>query len=166
MSIELDDSRFHQIVFLTLGKDPSLETYETRALIAIAQLAAWGDLAEDAEERALLDRTITHLCVHGGIDPDSVQPLSRIPFDDEERISRIGELADDLERVGVRELAYVLAYLLIVADHQLARPEARLLEDFQRALAVPEGRATELVREAARIVTPAEVLTAEARPTS
>lgn len=156
MSIDVDDARFHRILFATLGKEPSLETYETRALIQIAQLAAWIDLEEPVEERVLLRQLVMHLCVHGGIEPGSVRPLSPVPIDGEERMSRIEALADDLELAGMRELGYVLAWLLIVADLQLAQVEEELLDDLQDALGISRARAGELAETVTLIVTPPE----------
>jgi hypothetical protein len=171
MAIDIDDARFHQILFLTLAKDTSLETYETRALIQIAQLAAWVDYAEpvSAEERVLLGQLVTHLYVHGGIEFDSVEALSPVPTDHEERMARIQVIADDLDRAGVRELGYVIAWLLIVADLQLAAVEEELLEDLQDAFGIEASRATELAGAVTRIVTPPErtntTTTTEARRT-
>ena len=61
-----------------------------------------------------------------------------------------------LDRRGTRELAYVLAYVVVVSDQELAPDESSLLRELERTLAISPERASELVYRAARIVTPGE----------
>src|SRR5690606_19233716 len=80
--------------------------------------------------------------------------VSPLPIDDEERFSVIRRLSAQLTSRGARELAYVMAYLLAAADVELAPVEARFLDDLQRALAISDERAADLVATTAEAATP------------
>jgi hypothetical protein len=155
MSIEIDDARFQQLLDLALvarGLDP----HEVRVVVDIAQLAASIDLDDDPEERTLLHTLTRRLCAWGGISPSSIRPLSPVPTDDEERAARIAVLAQQLVTAGARDLAFAVAYLVIVADLELSPGEGSLLDGLEHELELPRARARELAGTAARIVTPDE----------
>jgi hypothetical protein len=80
--------------------------------------------------------------------------LSPLPIDAEERRAQIASLATQLATTSARELAYLVAYLLIVSDLELAPVETELLEGLQRALWIEGPRASELAAEVSELVTP------------
>src|SRR5262249_7440662 len=149
-----------QILDVTVGCQ-HLGPAEVRTVLQLAQLAAAIDLEEDPAEQSLLRSLTTRLCAATGVPPDSVPLLSPIPTDDEERAAQIAALVLRLPTTGARDLAFALAYLMIVSDLELAPVEDALMQQLQRALTIPPERASDLVDAIARIVTPGE---AEARP--
>ncbi|HEX2692357.1 MAG TPA: hypothetical protein VHN14_37375 [Kofleriaceae bacterium] len=153
MRFDIDDAKFQQILDLTVGPQP-IEPRELRAIVQLAQLAAWIDLDDDPAERTLVQALTKRLCAWGGLAMDSITVLSPVPTDDEERTARIAELARQLTTSGARELGFVLAYLVIIVDLELAPVESALLEQFQDGLAIPRARADDLVEAISRIVTP------------
>lgn len=161
MSIEIDDARFRQLLEVA-GADRRFDRREIETVLATVQLAASVDLDDDPAEQTLLGTLTRRLCALGGLSVESIRPLSPIPMDGEERAARIAALAPQLVTSGARDLAFVLAYLLIVVDLELAPIESALLDGLQRGLAIPRARASELAEAAARIVTPPEQATEEA----
>jgi hypothetical protein len=93
--------------------------------------------------------------------------LSPLPGDAEERNAQIVSLASRLMSPQSRELAFVVAYLLIVSDLELGPLELELLEALRQALCIDGSRATDLLAEASELVTPgarAELERAAAHP--
>jgi len=157
MSIEIDDEKFQQILDITIGDEP-LDQREIRAVVQVVQLAASVDLDEDPAERALVHALTRQLCTLGGLDLHGIPPLSPVPTDDEERAALIAVLAQQLVTSAARDLAFALAYLVIIVDLELAPIEGDLLAQVQRALAIPSSRGDRLIAMIARIVTPGEAL--------
>jgi hypothetical protein len=155
MAIEIDDAKFQQILDLTLGNQ-RLAPREIRTVLLVAQLAAAVDLDDDPAERSTLQTLTSKLCAWGEISADSVPLLSPVPMDEEERAAKIATLMRTLRTTGARDLAFALAYLIIVADLELAPIEDSLLQSLQRALTIPGDRASELLESIAAIVTPGE----------
>jgi hypothetical protein len=152
MSIAIDDAKLHEIVTSTLGS--GIRDSEIPAVIEAAQLAASIDLDDGDEEQTLLRVLIARLCAIAGVDATTIRPLSPVPTDPEERTARLAALRERLSSPGARELAYVLAYLLVVVDHELAPVEMDLLDAMQRELGIPKDRAAELVARTSGLVTP------------
>ncbi len=152
MSIQLDHASFRELVDVTVGGSP--DPSEMRAVIAVAQLAASIDLETYPEEQLLLGMLLQRLCDISGLDIDRISPVSPIPLDDEDRAAALATLAPELVTRGARELAYVLAYLLIVVDVELKPVETRFLADLQHVLEIPDARANDLIDLAAQLVTP------------
>ncbi|HEY0478440.1 MAG TPA: hypothetical protein VGD37_13035 [Kofleriaceae bacterium] len=155
MTIVIDDPKFQQILEVTLGDQP-ISPLEIRTIGQLVQLAASTDLDDDPAEWAVLRTVMARLCARGEIAPDSVPLLSPVPSDDEERAARIARLVPRLTTTGARDLAFALAYLVIVADLELAPVESALLERLQGALTIPRERAGDVVAAVAQIVTPDE----------
>ncbi len=160
MTIEIDDAKFQQILDLTVGTQ-ELGPLEVRTVLQIAQLAGDIDLDDDPAELTLLRSLTARLCTATGIVLDRFPLLSPIPTDDEERAWQIAALVRQLPTTGARDLAFALAYLMIVSDLELAPVEDALLQQLQRALTIPPGRASGLIERIAQIVTPGA---AEASP--
>ena len=153
MSIVLDALTFGRLLDLVMpGAGPT--PAEVRAILQLAQLAAGIDLDDDDAERSLLGALTRRLCASAEIPVSSVPVLSPLPGDAEERNAQIGALASQLVTAPSRELAFVVAYLLIVSDLELAPLELELLEALRRALCIDGSRATDLLAEASELVTP------------
>lgn len=155
MPIEIDDRKFQQILAVTVGSH-QLGPLEIRTILQVAQLAAAVDLDDDPAEGSLLHSLASRLCAAGGVPATSIPRLSPVPTDDEERAARIEVLVRRLPTTGARDLAFALAYLVIVSDLELAPIEDGLLQQLQRELTIPADRASQLVGAIAQIVTPGE----------
>jgi hypothetical protein len=160
MTLAIDDAKFQQILDVTLGHPP-ISPPEIRTVLQVVQLAAEIDLDEDPAELTLLRSLTERLCTATGIALDSFPRLSAIPTDDEERAAQLAALVQRLPTTGARDLAFALAYLMIVSDLELAPVEDALLHQLQRALTIPPERASHLLDAVGRIVTPGAD---EARP--
>jgi len=153
MSIALDTLTFGHLLDIAMpGAVPS--PVEARTILQIAQLAAGVDLDDDAAERGLLGTLTLHMCRVAKIPISTVPVLSPLPDGDEERNAQIASLAGRLGATGARELAFILAYLLIVVDLEMAPVETELLEGLRRAFSIDSRRAAELLAQAAELVTP------------
>lgn len=153
MNIALDTTTFGRLLdIVMLGTSPS--PTETRAILQIAQLAAGVDLDDDDDEHGLLGSFTYRLCTLARIPISSVPALSPLPIDDEERNALISSLANRVVTTDGRELAFIVAYLLIVSDLELAPVETELLENLRCALWIERDRAAELLAEASELVTP------------
>jgi hypothetical protein len=144
-----------RLIQLILGHD-ALTAPQVRSIARIAYLAAEIDLDEDVDERAALDELVARLWRVAGLPPEPVEPVSPLPLprDDEERHARVRELTAPLVTRGARELAYAVAYVLVTADIELDRLEARLLDELQQALEIDDVRAADLAAFAAEAITP------------
>jgi len=160
MTIDIDDAKFQQILDVTVGIQQIGPT-EVRTILQLAQLAAEVDLDDDPAELTLLRALTARLSTATGVALDRFPWLSPIPTDDEERAAQIAALVRGLPTTGARDLAFALAYLMIVSDLELAPVEDALLQQLQRALTIPPERASDLIDAIARIVTPGAP---EARP--
>jgi hypothetical protein len=153
MSIVLDTLTFGRLLDLVMpGTGPS--PAEVRTILQLGQLAAGIDLDDDDAERSLLGAMTRRLCASAEIPISSVPVLSPLPGDAEERNAQIVSLASRLVTTQARELAFVMAYLLIVSDLELAPLELELLEALRCALCIDGSRATDLLAEASELVTP------------
>lgn len=153
MTLIIDDAKFHEIVD-SLIVNQSLSPRELHAIIKVVQLAGSVDLDDDPAERRVARTLIYRLCKLGGLDPVEVRPLSPVPTDGEEREAWLSALVDHLGSDASREVAYALAYLVIIADLKLASVETVTLEQLRYQLALPSERADEIVEGVARMVTP------------
>src|ERR1700759_5549846 len=118
MTIEIDDPKFRQILEVTLAGQP-IGPWEVQNALLVAQLAAAIDLNDDPDEQSVLQTLTSRLSAWSGFSSDSVPLLSPIPTDDEERAARIAALVRQLPTTGARDLAFAIAYLVIVADLEL-----------------------------------------------
>jgi hypothetical protein len=139
MGIAVDQSRLRRIVEHLVPRE-SIDRVQATTLLEIAQLAAGADQREDPAELAMLQSVAQQI----GLKPGEIRPIPPVP-DEEARVSWIRALAAQLETRSARELAFALAFLLSVADLELAALETSALEEFQRALDVEDRRAIDLV---------------------
>ncbi len=143
MSIALDQTRLRQIMETVL-QGSSLDRAQATTILQFAQLAAGVDLDDDPAEQAILQTLAQQIASVLGTKPDDVLPIPPLP-DEDARLHWLGALASELETRGARELAFVLAFLVSVADLDLNALEMSSLEELQRVLGVDEQRATDLV---------------------
>lgn len=127
---------------------------EAIAIVQLGYLASGADLEDDSDELALREQIGRHVCALADIAFESVPWPSPLPIDAEERIAWLTKLRGELTTPGVRELAYVVVYLLAVGDLELAPVESDLLSDVEGVFGIGDERARELVAEAAAKVTP------------
>lgn len=151
--MDLDAVTFRTIAKQLLPVHSTLSPTEAIAVVQIAELAVGIDLAQPPEEYAVLQQVKRHVCAIGGIAPADVPVVSPLPTDGEERRAWCWRLAGQLVTSGGRELAYVLAYLVIVGDLELAPIESTLIRELQHALDITDDRAGFLVERAAELVT-------------
>ncbi|MDX2089467.1 MAG: hypothetical protein SFX73_16560 [Kofleriaceae bacterium] len=152
--MDLDAVSFRTIAKQLLPARSTLSRDEAIAVIQIAELAVGVDLHEDIEEYAILQQVTRHVCAIGGITPDDVPVVSPLPLDGEERRAWCMRLARQLVTNGARELAYVLAYLVVVDNFELSPIEGSLIHELQDALELSDDRSNFLVQNAAEIMTP------------
>jgi hypothetical protein len=155
MSIKLDARTFRRLTDAVMPGE-RLAPREAITVALIAQLAAGVDLDDDAAESGLLDAVIRNLCAFAGIPRSSVPVLSPrpLPKDVEGRSAWVNWLAGQLVTTEARELALVVAHLVIVADLELAPVEMKLGEELRRALSIDVQRARDLIAEVMEAVTP------------
>jgi hypothetical protein len=146
--------------------DRAFNPGDARGIVAIATLAANVDLDEVRDEAALLAPLADELCTDAHISPATLGSLSPLPLDKTERTARVCELAGQLTDARSRELAYVAAYVVAVADLELAPVESELLDELRQALALTDERAAELAEAAAQFLTPGVTPAMDARPES
>lgn len=149
LHFSIDDTCLRRI----LPSATRLAVSDVEVIGQIAFLTREIDLDEDEDEGALLEalsRNLWHLL---GAAPEPIIPISPVPTDDEERARWIAELVPQLTSRDARELAYACAYLTVVIDLELAPTESELLEELQRALGIPDERASEIADAAARVLT-------------
>lgn len=152
--MDLDAVTFRTLAKQLLPPRTTLSADEATAVVQIAELAVGVDLEVDVDEHALLQQVKRHVCAIGGISPDDVPEVSPLPLDGEERRAWCERLAGPLVTTGSRELAYVLAYLVVAGDLELAPVEGSLIDDLQHALELSDARADEIVEAAAELATP------------
>lgn len=150
---DLDDTTTDRLLEAILPPGTALTAGDATTILRLGWLAAEIDLREDRDELGVWSSLVRRFSAKTG-SPAAVAPVSPVPEGDEERAARIGELAAQLATRAARELAYALAYLLAVADVELAPVEQTFLDQLRRALSIDEARAAALVATAAQIVTP------------
>ncbi len=144
-----------QLIQHLLGGD-ALTPPQIRALARLAYLAAEIDLDGNTDEAAVVVELVARLWRLAGLEPEPIEPVSPLPLprDHEERHARIDEITAALTTRGARELAYAITYVVVTADIELGRSEARLLDELQRALGLDDARAADLAAIAAEAITP------------
>lgn len=137
---------FRSIVKATAGDGATIAEPDACAVLGICALVAGADDKSDVDEDSVLGEIAGHL---GPTVPDV------FANDDLERLEKIREIGGELSTQGVRDLAYALAYVVAIADLELAPAESEFLADLAVALGVSDARADELAALCAQAVTPA-----------
>jgi len=143
--MHVNGDAFRAIVKATAAGD-TVGDADARAILGICALVAGADDKSDPDEDSVLAEVAGHL---GPVIPDVYAN------DDLERLEKIREIGGQLSGTGARELAYALAYVVAVADLELAPAESEFLADLAVALGISDDRADELAAACAQAVTPA-----------
>ena len=129
-----------------------LSAADATAIVSVARLAVDADRSEDSDELELYDLLAEQVCKLAGISADSVQDAEdTAPRGDDDREQRMLARADQLKTKPPRELAYAIAYILTIADLDIAPDEDKFLARLQEAFAIDDdrqGEIAELVNEA------------------
>jgi hypothetical protein len=151
VAIAIDQTKLRRITNAILaGK--TLERDEARAILEISRHAVDADSAERADEVAALYAIAQRVASDLDIEPrdlSQTQPL-RDPM---ARRAWFRALATRLRSQPARELAFTMAFLILVSDLELTAVEHENLEDLQRALGVGDRRASDLVIQLTEAVT-------------
>ena len=129
-----------------------LEADDAKAIVGVARLAVDADRSEDSDELDLYDLLAEQVCKLAGIAADAVQDAEDVkPRGDDDRETRMLAYADRMRTAPVRELGYAIAYVLTIADLDIAPDEDTFLAALQQALAISDdrqGEIAELVNDA------------------
>ena len=143
MSIAIDQSKLRTIAQEILGAD-ELDRTEATTIVSIAQLAACADDLEHPDEHALLQALAQYVLSGVGLRPGEIRGIPQLP-DYDARLAWFCALSADLHSQAAKELAFAFAFLVSIADLELARDEHHCLEELQHALGVEDRRATDIV---------------------
>ena len=154
--MSIDTTTLRAVAQRILG-DTALSSGEADAITQLAYLAEGAELKEDPEAVSLTERLVATVCELGTIPYDGVARPSPLPSpdDDEARVAWLARVVPQLRTTPGRELGYVVAYLVMIGDLQLAPVESVFLDELRRILGITEPRAADLVGDAATQLTPA-----------
>lgn len=127
---------------------------DVRNIMRLVYVTTEIDFDEDVAEREALQEIAGCLWDVAGVDAESIEPVSPLPIDAEERVAVIRRLSDELPTRGGREVAYVAAYLAATSDLELAPIEGSLLDELQHSLDISDERAADLAAAGAESMTP------------
>jgi hypothetical protein len=127
-----------------------LSPEDAETIMEIAQLVVDADGREDPDEIAMFFAVGKAVYALAGV-TDAPTPTFAT---DEEDDARLTSLAAKLVTKASGELAYAVAYLLTVADVELAPAESALVESLRIALALDEERAAEIAATIGAAITP------------
>jgi hypothetical protein len=153
--MNIDAQTFSRIAKPIVAANAKLAPSEAHTIVQLAYLAYGADLDEDSSERSMLDQLGNSVCALGGIEFADVprpSPLP-LPIDDEARMAWLEDLGKRLTTTTARELAYVVAAMVIMGDLQLSPVESLFLAELREELRLDAARADELVSNAAEQLT-------------
>jgi len=130
----------------------ALSEADADVVVAIAQLTVDADGREDAEEIKKFFAVGKAILGHAGR-PDAPTPTFADHDDDDERLR---SLAGQLSTPAAKELAYAVAFMMAIADVDLAPEEAALVEALRDALGITEDRADDIAAQVSAAITPPE----------
>src|SRR5258706_6005312 len=135
----IDPARFEALA-TALGAG-TLSPADATAIVGVARLAVDADRSEDSDELDLYDLLAERVCKLAGIAADAVQDAEdKQPRGDDDREQRLLARADQMKTAPVRELGYAVAYVLTIADLDIAPAEDKFLAKLQEALAISDER--------------------------
>lgn len=154
--MKIDAAQYQQIASVVFydGKDGAPTPAQAELVVAICQLAVAADGVEDSEEASTFDSIAAHVYAHANAatTPPTFQPIE----DPEQRSDLIASHAAQLAGTPSAQLAYALAYILAIADLDLAPEEGELIEELGEALGIDPDKADELIVSVTEIITPDE----------
>jgi hypothetical protein len=127
-----------------------LSSADAETILELCQLAVDADGREDADEIAMFFAFGAAVNELAGI-ANASTPTFASDVDDDERLPA---LASQLRSAASRELAYTIAYVLTVADVDIAPEESAFIEQLATALGIEPDRADELAAAIAASITP------------
>ncbi len=157
--MDLDAKTFRSIVNATAGKPAAsygdvparLTAPEGIALVRLARLAVDADDREDEEEMAFLEKIIAHVCALADI---TAPPEEALPSDEEERTTKLADIAAALVGKPSAALGYAIAYMMTISDLDVAPIEATFVEDAGEALDIDPDHGDELIATVGELLTP------------
>jgi hypothetical protein len=152
--MQVDETIFRAIAMRLLPASTTLLPDEVVALVHAAQVASGADLVENREEQTVAEMLINDLCQMMHVNAASISPASPLPVGPEEQRDWAVRIAGALMTFGANELAYVMAYLVTVADLHVPPAESEFLEELRYALDLTRERARDLAIEVSSMVTP------------
>lgn len=124
---------------------------DAEAIVAIAQLTVDADGREDAEEIQKFFAIGRAVLVQAG---RNETPTPTFADTEDEGGEHLKGLAGALSSVAAKELAYGVAFLMAIADVDLAPEEGALVEALREALGLSEERADEIAATVSAAITP------------
>ncbi|MBL0214134.1 MAG: hypothetical protein IPQ07_09625 [Myxococcales bacterium] len=146
--MSIDASRFSDAI-RTIHTG-TLSEADAETIVALAQLAVDADGREDPDEIATFFAIGKAVYAHAGIN-DAPTPTFAADEDDDERLQ---SLANQLTSPAAKELAYAVAFVMAVADIDLAPEEGAMVEALREALGIDEDRAGDLAATVSAAITP------------
>lgn len=156
--MNIDASQFGQIVqIVSASFEPALQAPVTPAqaelIVAIGQLAVAADQVEHGDERTLFATLAQH--VYAQADLVTTPPTYAPMRDDDQRLDQLRSHATQLHGTPAGSLAYVFAYIMTIADLELAPAEGDFIETLRDALALDTDKSDDLIAAVTGILTPA-----------
>jgi hypothetical protein len=153
--MNIDRGLFQKILDAVGVKE--LTPADAELVVSVALLAVAADRREDPDERALFDQLAEHVYATAKIvtTPPTLGYLAK--DDDEEAEQRLEQLrtnAMQLDRRPAGALSYALAYILTIADCDVAHDEMESVDVLRDALGLDEDTADDLVATVSEIITP------------
>lgn len=154
--MNIDAAQYQQIASVVFydGKEGAPTPAEAELVVALCQLAVDADGVEDSDEASLFDTIAAHVYAHANAatTPPTFQPID----DPEQRRDLVASHAAQLAGKPAAHLAYVLSYILAIADLDLAPEEGEFIEELGAALGIDPDKADELIVAITEIITPDE----------
>ncbi len=133
----------------------SLAQPEADSLIQLVQLAAGVDHEDDPAEHAIVQAIAQRVRwmseLEPELEPTDILPIPPLP-DSDARAHWLAAIAGALRSPGVRELAYVLAFVVTVADLEMKPAERDAMDEVQRALGLDDRCAMDLIVRVTELV--------------
>jgi hypothetical protein len=138
------DERQAAHIVQTIAGEHTLAPAAAEAIIEVAWIAVDADQDEEPEELAALDAIAAAVRKKAGVAAGPVVHDAEIPTDDEALERRLEQLMASLPDKWSRELAYVFAHILAIADFQISPNEDGFLVIARDTFGIEDDRAAEL----------------------
>ena len=142
--MDIDPARFQKLVKAVFDNE-KLTAADAATVVGIGRLAVDADRKEDADELDLYDKLADLVCGLAGTSAAKIQDAAALaPRGDDDRSERMKTKAAALTTRPARELAFAVAYVLTIADLDIAPAEHKFLDALQSALGIDDERVEEL----------------------
>jgi hypothetical protein len=137
--MNIEYTRFKQLA-TELG-NASLARADAEAIVGIARLAVDADRRVDKDELAFYDIVTNHVCALAGLAAGALQDAeAKKPRGEDDRQTRMVARAAQLTTQPVRELAYAVAYMVLISDLDIQPVEDKFLDAMVKTFAISEDR--------------------------